>query len=276
MWIEVEDRDEYTVLALRGEFDTFYGGVFQEEVNSLIGAGVRRLVLDLRMVKFINSTALGAILRSSRRLEELGGDLAIARPSRFVRQVIEKVGLTRVVPVHDSVEAAGAGIERETPAAEPEEDAETTILFTLVDLERLEHFLPLDERSTTPKNPVHGHTFGGSWRGLGRMSGLDSAGVRFHWSGGATQLTPFEMAQMLAIGSDLRVKFRLPLLKRGHTEAVITIEEIEERPDGVHVGASFSEIDAVGRDAVQQYADDLTFLKGELENLPADAPSGDD
>jgi hypothetical protein len=79
------------------------------------------------------------------------------------------------------------------------------------------------------------------------------------------------MAQMLAVGTDLRVKFRLPLLKRGHCEALVTVHELEERPDGVKISASFGEIDDATRKAVQQYAEDMAFLKQELRQATESA-----
>ncbi len=269
MRITVEPRDPYTILHLRGEFDTFYCPLLQREIESLVEAGVVHVVLNMRMVKFVNSTALGAILRASKTLSGHGGRLAIARPSPFSRDVMERVGLERIVPLFDTDEAAGEYVVSERAAhsggdpESPEED-ETSILFTLVDQERLEHFLPLEERTRSKPNPVHGHAFGGRWRGIGRMSGLDIDGVRFTWSGARTQLSPFEMAQMLAIGTELRVKFRLPLLKPGHCEAIVVVDEVEERPDGVKIGASFGEIDEATRQSVQQYAEDMAFLKREL------------
>ena len=97
------------------------------------------------------------------------------------------------------------------------------------------------------------------------MSGLDADGVRFTWGGGDTGMTSFEMAQFLALGTELKTKFRLPLLKKGLSVATVTITEIEERPDGIKVGASFSEIEDETRQSVQQYAEDLRFLKKELD-----------
>ena len=131
-----------------------------------------------------------------------------------------------------------------------------------MDEKRVPHFI---EKSQEMTNPLHGHAFGSSWRGVGRMSGLDADGVRFTWGGGDTGMTSFEMAQFLALGTELKTKFRLPLLKKGMSAATVTITEIEERPDGVKVGASFSEIDDQTRDQVQQYAEDLRFLKKELD-----------
>jgi hypothetical protein len=126
----------------------------------------------------------------------------------------------------------------------------------------VKHFL--ESAARTKANPVHGHSFGAKWSGVGRMSGLDDQGLRFTWSGGRTGLNPFEMAQMLSIGTDWKVKFRLPLLQRGYCEAVAVVGEVEERPDGVKIGARFSSIDDETKSAIRQYAKDMAFLKEEL------------
>jgi anti-anti-sigma factor len=270
MQITAEPREDYTILHLRGEFDTFYCPHLQKEIDALMAAGVRSVALNLRLVKFINSTALGAIIKASKSLAAAGGKLAISRPSSFVRDIMEKVGLDRVVPMFDSDEAAGSHLLATAPKASKGGgddsilDDESSVLFSPADSKRVEHFVPEAARSGGTTNPVHGHAFGSAWRGVGRMSGLDGEGLRFTWNGGSTGLTPFEMGQMLSLGTDLRVKFRLPLLKKGHCEATVTISEVEERPDGVKIGAAFSAIDADTRTAVQQYAEDLAFLKTEL------------
>ena len=270
MQINVEPRENYSVLHLRGEFDTFYCSHLQKEIDELVNAGVTNIVLNLRLVKFINSTALGAIIKASKGVAAAGGKLLISRPSAFCRDILEKVGLDRVVPVHDSDEAAGAAFaagkdEGDGGEASDEDvlDDETTIMFSPKDAERIEHFIPEDRRSSRA-NPLHGHAFGSIWRGVGRMSGLDANSLRFTWNGGNTGLTPFEMGQMLSLGTELQVKFRLPLLQRGHCEATVVISEVEERPDGVKIAANFHEIDAETQKAVEQYAQDLAFLKKEL------------
>lgn len=275
MQITPEPADEATILHLRGEFDTFYCPMLQKEVDEQIAQGVHHVVLNLRLVKFINSTALGAIIKASKVLASHGGKLVISRPSAFCRDIMEKVGLDRVVPIHDTDEAAVAALaaESQAGAAARGDDAalddETTILFSPTDAERVEHFIPEDKRGGRA-NPVHGHTFGGLWRGVGRMSALDADGLRFVWGGGNTGLSPFEMGQMLSLGTDLQVKFRLPLLQKGHCEAVVTISEVEERADGVKIAATFSEIEPDTRQAVQQYAEDLAFLKKELRQATQD------
>ena len=269
MQITVEPRENYAVLHLRGEFDTYYCPLLQKEVDGLIAAGVHHIVLNLRLVKFINSTALGAVIKASKVLSAQDGRLVISRPSAFCRDIMEKVGLDRVVPIYDNDEDAGTALlvttAKEAVAGEAGEglDDDSAILFSPKDVERIEHFIPEDKRAAKA-NPVHGHAFGSTWRGVGRMSALDADGLRFTWNGGNTELSPFEMGQMLSLGTDLRVTFRLPLLQKGHCEAIVTINEVEERPGGVKLAAAFSELDAETRQAVQQYAQDMAFLKKEL------------
>ena len=178
---------------------------------------------------------------------------------------MDKVGLDRVVGIFDSDEEAGASLfTNEAPrTVSPEEvgEDETAVLFTPVDASRVEHFI---KQAKGAKNPVHSHTFGANWNGVGRMSALDSEGLRFTWAGGKTGLSPFEMGQLLAIGTEFKVKFRLPLLEKGNHEAVVTVSEVEERAEGVKIRAAFTGIDDETRTAVAQYAEDLAFLKKEL------------
>ena len=108
MHISVEPSDDHAILHLRGEFDTYYCPLLQEEVDGIRKTGVNHVVLNLRMVKFINSTALGAIIKASKALSADGGKLAISRPSAFCKDIIEKVGLDRVVAVFETDEAAVA------------------------------------------------------------------------------------------------------------------------------------------------------------------------
>jgi len=267
MHITVEPKDNYATLYLRGEFDTYYVPMLQQEIDALAKTGIQRIVLDLRLVKFINSTALGAIIKASKGLTERGGKLVISRPSSFCRDILEKVGLDRVVPIFDSEENAQTALfETQTaPAKSSEklEESESTVLFSAVDESRIEHFLGQSKR-VVKSPPLTKDKPGTAWSGLGRMAALDPNGLRFNWNGGNTELSPFAMAQLLAIGTEWRVKFRMPMYKRGYCEALCVVREVEERSDGVKVGASFSEIDAATREAVKQYAKDMAFLKEEL------------
>ncbi len=276
MHINVEHGENYATIHLRGEFDTYYVRALQTQVEELADGGVPHVILNLRLVRFINSTALGAIIKASKTLTARDGRLVVAKPSRFCRDIVEKVGLDRVVPIFDSDEEAVAGLfegsqtKAKSGDALPEED-ESSVLFTPTDPERIEHFLTASRRYKAGTiNPVHDHKFGGNWTGVGRMSSLDESNLHFTWTGGDTGLDSFGMGQLLAIGTDLKCKFRLPLFRKGFCEAVATITEVEERTDGVKIGASFSKIDEKTLEAVRQYAADLKLIRDEVRKATED------
>jgi anti-anti-sigma factor len=271
MHISVEHGDNFATLHLRGEFDTYYCKHLQEQIDALIKSGVTRVVLNLRLVKFINSTALGAIIKASKSLTSRGGKMVIAKPSTFCREIIEKVGVDRVVPIFDE-EAdaqralfADAPAKAAAPAAAGPVDDESTVLFSPTDPARIEHFLTQTQRYKGVINPGHGHQFGAQWNGYARMAGVDERGLRFTWNGGDTGLDTFAMGQLLAIGTELKVKFRLPLFKTGYCDAMAVVSEVEERDGGVKIGAAFSKIDDKTLAALRQYTSDLKFLKDELK-----------
>ena len=264
MHITVEPKDSYAILHLRGEFDTYYVPALKAEIDGLLKAEEPYVVLNMRLVRFLNSTALGAIIKASKQLTAAGGKLVISRPSKFSRDILEKVGLDRVVPVYDTDEEAAANLGTAAPAKDEAvifEEDQSSVIFSPLDLERIQHFINQDGKVV---NPVHGHSFGDRWSGIGRMSGLDEQSVRFTWNGGNTQLSTFAMAQLLALGTEWKIKFRLPLLQKGYCEAIASISEVEERAEDVKIQATFTEIDDETRASVKQYGADMAYLKEEL------------
>ena len=54
-----------------------------------------RLVLDLSEVSFLDSTALGTILKAASQLDESGTNLAVVAPDGPVRRLLEMTNLTQ-------------------------------------------------------------------------------------------------------------------------------------------------------------------------------------
>ena len=261
MQITVEPRENFTILHLRGEFDTFYcSRRLQQEIDSLIAAGVTR-ASPSTCGSSSSSTRRpsGRSSRPRRSSPPTAGKLVIARPSTFCRDIIEKVGLDRVVPIYDTDEAAGQALVG--AAGEPGARRGRRGRARGRDGDPLLAHRPRARRALHPRglrskaNPVHGHSFGSTWRGVGRMSALDSDGLRFTWNGGNTGLSrPSRWDRCSPSARTSTVKFRLPLLQKGHCEAIVTISEVEERPDGVKLADELQRDragDAPGRAAVR-------------------------
>ena len=62
------------VLKFTGEFDTFNLPAFSERIDRIISLGDTRLVLDLHLLTFINSAALGYMIKTHKGVAAKGGD----------------------------------------------------------------------------------------------------------------------------------------------------------------------------------------------------------
>jgi anti-anti-sigma factor len=247
MKIDKTVLDTHAVLTLKGEFDTFYCPKLQEEVDSLLADSVSRVILNLRLVKFINSTALGAIIKAHKRCRSEGGDLVVAKPSQFCREIITKLGIDRVVPLFDDEEAA----ERHLVAkATPESDAEvsdTSVIFSFPD----------EARAKLLKGRVH--------HGVATVSNVDDQRITFVWNPARHELNDSQLKTMFADGSAIHTKFQVKLFKKGFFDLAAKIVSSQRRQDGtVKVTAAYSSIGDADKTALSQFANDMAYLKKQI------------
>ena len=97
------------VLQVGGEVDVYTAPRLRERVVQLLVGGVRYVVADLREVDFLDSTGLGALVGSLKRLREQDGSLELVTGQERVMQVLRLTGLVRVFALHASVPVAIAG-----------------------------------------------------------------------------------------------------------------------------------------------------------------------
>jgi len=101
--------DDLGVVMLGGEVDIFTAPRFRECMVELLDAGVRRLVVDLSDVTFIDSTALGVLIGGVRRVHNSGGAMVLVVVTRPVERVLNVTGLDRVFSIRATrVEALDA------------------------------------------------------------------------------------------------------------------------------------------------------------------------
>jgi len=94
------------VLRVGGEVDVYTAPQLRERVTSLVANGVRRIVADLRDVDFLDSTGLGALVGSLKRVREKDGSLTLVSDTGRILQVFRITGLVRAFEIHASVPAA--------------------------------------------------------------------------------------------------------------------------------------------------------------------------
>jgi len=93
------------VLSFEGEFDASTVPAV-EAIDGLIDQGRIRLVFSFAKLTFIASPVLGYFVKTGRRLKDLGGGVALSRPSQFMEATIRTLALDQIFDVFPDDDAA--------------------------------------------------------------------------------------------------------------------------------------------------------------------------
>jgi anti-sigma B factor antagonist len=91
------------VLQVTGEVDVYTAPQLREQVVQLVDSGVRHIIADLRGVDFLDSTGLGALVGSLKRLRTHDGSLKVVASGGRTLRIFQITGLTRSFALHPSV-----------------------------------------------------------------------------------------------------------------------------------------------------------------------------
>ena len=84
----------------------FNARAFKEELTAAVGEAHRALIVDLSLVREVDSSGLGALVAVLKWVRRFGGTMRIAGVTTPVREVIELTMLHRILPLHATVENA--------------------------------------------------------------------------------------------------------------------------------------------------------------------------
>ena len=93
--VETERRSGVALIAAHGELDAFAAPDLERALHQADSGG--RVVVDLEKVSFLDSTALGVVVRALRELGEHGGDARVILPGGSARRIFEITTLDRVM-----------------------------------------------------------------------------------------------------------------------------------------------------------------------------------
>jgi anti-sigma B factor antagonist len=106
----VEDTEEpYTLIELVGEADVTNAAALREVLEAEVAKRPQLLIIDLSRLRFMDSSALHAVLRANRAMDRQGGVLALAAPLEPVGRMLRLTAADRLLPVYASVSEATAG-----------------------------------------------------------------------------------------------------------------------------------------------------------------------
>ncbi len=107
MQIDVQETEGIVVLTLTGKL---MGGPEAGEVNDkiheLIGAGKRKIVIDMQGLEWMNSSGLGIFIGAVNTLKNNGGELVMIHVPQRIMQLLRMTRLLQVFSIKDSLEEA--------------------------------------------------------------------------------------------------------------------------------------------------------------------------
>jgi anti-sigma B factor antagonist len=102
-----EIRGDIGVLSMKGKLmGPPESDELHTEVRSLLGQRVKKIVLDMGGVTWINSMGVGAIMRCYTSIMNSDGKLAIANPAEKVKYIFSMIRLMELFNVTENVEDA--------------------------------------------------------------------------------------------------------------------------------------------------------------------------
>lgn len=113
MRFKSKNVDGVTVIELKG---SVMGGpdatTLNEQLHKLIEAGKKKVVIDLKEVKFMNSSGLGMLIGGLTTMKNAGGELKIANASQKIENLLVITKLITVFEHYDSVKKAVESFKR--------------------------------------------------------------------------------------------------------------------------------------------------------------------
>jgi anti-sigma B factor antagonist len=121
---KIRQAGDVTILDLAGRisvgealaFGPGSGTVLGDVIRELANKGHRKILLNLKDVKYIDSSGMGDVVRSFTSLRRQGGDLKLFGPTPPVLEVLRITNLHKVLEIKDDEASAVQSFSKQTAA----------------------------------------------------------------------------------------------------------------------------------------------------------------
>ena len=102
--VEVRKEDRAVVVAVEGELDLASSPTLEQELDRVRDADVDLLIIDLRQLRFMDSTGLHALVKANKRATESGRRFAVVRGGAQIERLLNLTGVGELLVVADTPE----------------------------------------------------------------------------------------------------------------------------------------------------------------------------
>ncbi|HTD36478.1 MAG TPA: STAS domain-containing protein [Candidatus Limnocylindrales bacterium] len=104
--IHVHVADDVQVYELSGSLDIATSPSVRAALVAASERGSHRLIVDLTLVDFLDSTGLGALIGAQRRAKEFAGEVRLVAKEGQILRLLRITGLLKVFAVYPTLEEA--------------------------------------------------------------------------------------------------------------------------------------------------------------------------
>jgi anti-anti-sigma factor len=98
--------NDVTVLDIEGDLALDENALFRNHVSGVIDAGVRKLIVNLARVKYMDSCGLGELISCFTELQRLSGQVKLLHPNDRLQYLLAITKLDSMFEIFDSEPAA--------------------------------------------------------------------------------------------------------------------------------------------------------------------------
>lgn len=109
--IDREPRGSVQLIRLSGSLDMYSFPRLEAQLNTIFQERQYYVVLDCRDLDYIGSAGLGALIGFAKQAREHNGDVRLLNVPDRIYKIIELLGFTKVLQVHNTEEDAVASFQ---------------------------------------------------------------------------------------------------------------------------------------------------------------------
>jgi len=98
-------KQKTIIILISGEIDHHTSKMLRTQTeNALTQLGGRHIIYGFEQVTFMDSSGIGMLIGRYKQLHALGGRIAIANATGKIKEIIQLSGLTKIIPMFDTIE----------------------------------------------------------------------------------------------------------------------------------------------------------------------------
>ncbi len=107
MQIACHKKKDTLVVEMEGELDHHTANAVRDRLDSILDdASIKNMVIDLKKLKFMDSSGIGVFIGRYKNIAQRGGIIAVAQVTPQIHKILEVSGLYRILRKYISVQEA--------------------------------------------------------------------------------------------------------------------------------------------------------------------------